>query len=174
MKLLQALAVLCASLALAAPTASWGASDGDDGARAEVRKVTGALLQQFYAARPRLLPEVKAAAGYAIFTTYSGNMIGTPTTGGKGVGVALSAPNGNETFMRMAQTSADPKAFLDREFLIVFTSQKAFQDFALRGWKDGGATKEPGDAKVYGFAKGTVEVAPSLAGARFWNDAALN
>lgn len=172
MKVLHALASVAALAALAAPPASLGASDADDGARAEIRKVTSSLLQNFYAARPRLIPEIKAAAGYAVFTTYSGNLMGSPTTsGGKGVGLALNTRNASETFMAMAQTSPDPKALLDRELLIVFSTQAAFDEFALRGWKDGAASP---DAKVYGWSSGKVEIAPPLAGARFWNDSTLN
>ena len=172
MKLLHTLAAVAATLALAGPQLAPAASDADDGSRAEIRKATGALLQQFYNARPRLIPEVKASSGYAIFTTHSGNLIGSPTTGGRGTGVALRTGESTEIFMAMRQTSADPNAPLDREFLIVFTSPKAFQEFAVRGWKDGAVVS---DAKVYGLTTaGAVEVSPSLAGARFWNDAALN
>ena len=172
MKLLHALATMAACLALATPHLAPAANDAEDGTRAEIRKATGALLQQFYAARPRLIPEVKASAGYAIFTTYSGNLVGTPGSGGRGMGVALNPRDSTERFMGVRLTSADPKAFLDREILIVFTSQKAFEEFALRGWKDGAAVS---DAKVYGLSTGgVVEVSPSLAGARFWNEGTLN
>jgi hypothetical protein len=172
MKLLHALAATAACLALATPQLAPAASDADDGSRAEIRKAAGALLQQFYAARPRLIPEVKASAGYAIFTTYSGNLIGTPGSGGRGLGVALNPRDTSETFMGMRQTAADPKAVLDRELLIVFSSQKAFEEFALRGWKEGAVVS---DAKVYGLSTaGAVELSPSLAGARFWNEASLN
>jgi hypothetical protein len=172
MKLLHALAATAACLALASPHLAAAGSDADDGSRAEIRKATGALLQQFYAARPRLVPEVKASAGYAIFTTYSGNLVGTPGSGGRGMGVALNPRDSTEKFMGMRQTSPDPNALVDRELLIVFTSQKAFEEFALRGWKDGAVVS---DAKVYSLSRaGAVEVSPSLAGARFWNEGALN
>jgi hypothetical protein len=173
MKLPLALVALVAALALPPPALS--ASESDDGARAEIRKVTDSLLQRFYAARPRLGPEVRGAAGFAVFTTYSGNLIGTPGGGGgKGVGVARKGRDGAETFMAMAQTSPDAKAVLEREILIVFTSQKAFDEFAMRGWKAGNPGNEPADAKVYSFSKDTVETGASLAGARFWNHSALN
>ena len=173
MKLPLACAALLAVLAL--PLGAISATDSSDGARAEIRKVTDSLLERFYAARPRLVAEIRGAAGFAVFTTYSGNLIGTPGGGGgKGVGVARKGRDGPETFMAMAQTGTDAKASLEREILIVFTTQKAFDDFAMHGWKAGSPGNEPGDAKVYSYAKDSVETGASLAGTRFWSEGALN
>ena len=172
MRLALALATLV--LALCGAPAALAVSDAEDGARADVRRTTELLLLKFYDARPRLRPEVQGAAGYAVFTTYGSNLMGIGGNTGRGVGIALDPRTSNEVFMGMRQTNPDPNANLECEILFVFSSAKAFESFALRGWKAGGSEALPADAKVYTYAKKSVEAATSLPGASFWKDGALN
>jgi hypothetical protein len=163
-----AAAALAATLCLPA----WGASESDDGQRAEVRTATDALADRFLALRPRLRPELKAAPGYAIFTTTAGNIFGTATGGGKGVGIARRAREDHEIFMLMQQ-SGDPQTTLDREILIVFTTVAAVDKFIKEGLKAPGKEPLP-DARVYWMKGGGVETSGSLEGGRFWVDPVLN
>lgn len=175
MKWLFPAAVLAALLA--GPVTARAASDADDGERASVRKAAGTLLEAFYDARPRLRPEVKAAPGYAVFTTSTGSLLGGERgAGGKGVGLAVDTRNDREVFMAMreaARDGKDAKPLPDREILIVFATRKAFDDFAQKGWS-GDGDKKLADAKVYSFNRNAVDVDAPIDGIRFRRDDALN
>lgn len=166
-----------AAAVFALPLPALAASDADDGERAEIRQGGEILLQNFTDSRPRLRPEVMAAAGYALFSTASRGLFnrGTEGVSTRGTGIAVDRRDGSETFMRMSQPAPAEKApATDRQILIVFSTRQAFEAFAARGWKaEAGAEALP-DAKVYALTRTGVEVAPSLAGLAFWKDRALN
>lgn len=168
-------ALAAAALLLSQPAPA--GSDADDGERAHVRKAAGQLLEAFYDARPRLRPEVKGAAGYAVFTTVGGNLVGSERgAGGRGVGIAVDARDDREVFMSLreaARDAKDAKGLPEREILIIFDNRKAFDEFASKGWSAEGGAK-PADARVYSFDRNAVQPDTSLAGVRFRRDEALN
>ncbi len=149
-----------------------GATDADDGERAEIRNASDALLQRFYATRPRLRSEVQGASGHALFTTHGSNLLGEPSEGGRGSGIARRGDA--ETFMAMRQVASAPQEALGRELLIVFTSPGAFASFAQQGWKPTGSETTIAETKVYRLNGSQVEVGASLAGSSFWNNRLLN
>ena len=162
----------------------------DKGAKqADIQKATQAALDKFYKAQPRLRGEVKAAPGYAVFTSYGLSFL---VGGAGGSGVAHDARNGKDTYMHMAQASAGPQVGISqRDTLLVFKTQKAFDNFVAKGWEVGGGGslaagaggKSAGggsgeefvdDAKYYTLTKNGVEAGGAVAGTKFWKDKDLN
>lgn len=171
MRFFLALAALAATLL--APLPAPAASDADDGERAEVLRNAESALQAFYQARPRLRSEVKAAAGYAVFSGY-GNLLGSGSSAGRGAGVAVGGRGEREVFMGMGPEGAAPKDASDREVLILFATRESFDAFARQGWKPVNAGAKPEGARVFAHSRNTVEADASLAGTRFWVDRTLN
>jgi len=157
--------------------------------QAEVQKATQASLEKLYKAQPRLREEVKAAPGYAVFTSYGLSFV---VGGAGGSGLAHDAQAGKDTFMNMAQASAGVQAGIGgRDTLIVFKTRKAFDDFVAKGWEAGGGgaigagagKKSAGggsgeqfinDALYYTLTKNGLEAGGAVAGTKFWKDKDLN
>lgn len=156
--------------------------------QAKLAKAADATLQKFYKSRPALEKEVKAAPGYAVFTTYGVTFL----LGGAGGGGVARDKAGHTTYMSMAQASAGPKVGIgSTEMLMVFKTAKAYQDFVNKGWEFGGAgaasagagehksgggegEKFVNDAAVYTYTKNGVEFGGEFAGTKFWKDKELN
>jgi lipid-binding SYLF domain-containing protein len=187
MKLRSLLAASAALLAFCAPGAL--AATDKAGKQAEVQKATQASLAKFYKAKPALQSDVKAAPGYAVFTTYGLSFL---LGGSGGHGVAHDARSGKDTHMRVAQASAGPQVGVsERDMLIVFKSRKAFDDFVNKGWDysgggvigagAGGKTAGGGsgeqfalDANYYVLTPNGLEFGGALTGSKFWKDKDLN
>ncbi|HZM43700.1 MAG TPA: YSC84-related protein [Burkholderiales bacterium] len=162
----------------------------DDKAKkqAEIKKVTQASLQKFYKAKPELKGEVEKAPGYAVFTTYGISFL---LGGAGGKGIAHDNKTKKDTFMHMAQASAGAQiGIAESEMLIVFASQKDFDEFVTKGWEAsgsgsiqagaGGKSAGPAsggqgaEAKTYTLTKNGLQVGLAVAGSKFSKDKDLN
>ena len=154
----------------------------------EIRKVTQASLQKFYKERPELKGEVEKAPGYAVFTTFGLSFL---VGGSGGKGIAYDNKAKKETFMHMAQASAGAQVGIAQsETLIVFASQKDFDEFVNKGWEGsaggsaqvgaGGKSVGPAsggqgaEAKTYTLTKNGIQVGVAVAGTKVWKDKDLN
>ena len=164
----------------------------DDKAKkqAEIKKVTMASLEKFYKAKPELKGEVGKAPGFAVFTTYGLSFL---VGGAGGKGLVHDNKTNQDTYMHMAQASAGLQAGIAQsEALIIFTSQKAMNDFVDKGWEAsgggvaqagaagksvgpaGGSGGSPADAQYYTLTKNGLQVGVAVAGTKFWKDKDLN
>jgi lipid-binding SYLF domain-containing protein len=157
--------------------------------QAEIRKAVNTSLEKFYKAKPALKADVKAAPGYAVFTTYGISFI---FGGAGGSGLAHDPKASKDTFMSMAQASAGLQAGIsERDLLIVFKTRKAFDNFVAKGWEVGaGASASAGaggksagggvgeefvsDALSYTLTKNGLEAGGMVAGTKFSKDKDLN
>lgn len=165
------------------------AQDAKAKKQAEITKATSASMEKFYKAKPELKADVEKAPGYAVFTTYGLSFV----VGGAG-GTGLAHDNGTkkDTYMHMAQASAGVQiGAAQSETLIVFTTQKAVDDFVTKGWDAGGGGsiqagaggKSAGPAsgassisgaQTYTLTKNGLQVGVAVAGSKFWKDKNLN
>jgi len=161
----------------------------DDKAKkqAEVRKAAQTSLQKFYKAKPELKGEVEKAPGYAVFTTYGLSFL---IGGAGGKGIAHDNKTNKDTFMHMAQASAGAQVGIsESETLIVFPTQKAFDEFVDKGWEaSGGGSVQAGaagksagpasggttNANYYTLTKNGLQVGLAVAGTKFSKDKDLN
>ena len=171
---------------------SFAAGNGfaqDDKAKkqAEIKKVTQASLQKFYKAKPELKGEVEKAPGYAVFTTYGLSFL---VGGAGGKGIAHDNKTKKDTFMHLAQASAGAQVGIsESETLIVFPTQKAFDEFVDKGWEaSGGGSVQAGaagksagtasggttNANYYTLTKNGLQVGVAVAGTKIWKDKDLN
>jgi len=153
----------------------------------EIKKVTAAALQKFYKAKPELKGEVEKAPGYAVFTTYGLSFL---IGGAGGKGIAHDNKTNKDTFMHMAQASAGAQVGIsESETLIVFPTQKAFDEFVDKGWEaSGGGSVQAGaagksagpasggttNANYYTLTKNGLQVGLAVAGTKFSKDKDLN
>jgi len=181
--------LLVATVTLAAAlcgTSAWAESKTEK--QAELDKATDATLHKFYDKKPALEKDVKAAPGYAVFTSYGLTFL----LGGAGGGGVARDHAGKSTYMSMAQASAGPKIGVgSTEMLMVFKTPQAYKRFVDKGWEFGGAgaasagagkhkagegegEKFVNDAMVYTYTKNGVEFGGEFAGTKFWKDKELN
>jgi lipid-binding SYLF domain-containing protein len=167
-------------------TGAFAASTGEK--KAELDKATNETLQKFYGQKPALEKDVKAAPGYAVFTSYGLTFL----LGGAGGGGVARDHAGKATYMSMAQASAGPKIGVgSTEMLMVFKTPQAYKRFVDKGWEFGGGgaasagagkhkagegegEKFVNDAAVYTYTKNGVEFGGEFAGTKFWKDKELN
>ena len=165
------------------------AADADKAKKqAEIRKVAQTSLQKFYKAKPELKGAVEKAPGYAVFTTYGLSFL---VGGAGGKGIARDNKTKKETFMHMAQASAGAQVGVsESETLIVFSSQKDFDEFVTKGWEGsaggsvqagaGGKSVGPASggqgatAQYYTLTKNGLQVGLAVAGTKYSKDADLN
>ncbi len=169
-------------------TAAFAAAD-KEAKQAEILKATAASMEKFYKERPRIRDEVKAAPGYAVFTTYGLSFV---IGGGGGSGVAHDNATGTNGFMNVGKATAGLQlGVAQQDTLIIFQSTAALQQFVDKGWEFGGGgalsagagghTAGGGsgentiaNATTYTLTKNGLDVGGALAGSKFWKDKDLN
>ena len=105
--------------------------------QAEVRQLVAQTLAQLYKARPSAKPTIKAAAGYAVFSS-TGVKIGIAGSG-RGKGMAVNNKTRQETFMKMLELQAGLGMGVKKfRVVFVFETEKAFNSFVDSGWQFGG------------------------------------
>ncbi len=155
--------------------------------QAEIRKVAQVSLENFYKAGPNIKGEVEKSPGYAVFTTYGLSFL---VGGAGGKGIARDNKTKKETFMHMAQASVGAQAGIaESETLIIFSTQKALDNFIAKGWDaSGGGSLQGGAAgtsvggsaaqgigeKSYTLTKNGLAVGMMVAGTKYSKDKDLN
>ena len=156
--------------------------------QAEIRKVAQISLQKFYNAKPELKGAVEKAPGYAVFTTYGLSFL---IGGAGGKGIARDNKTKQDTFMHMAQASAGAQVGAsESETLIIFASQKDFDEFVTKGWEaSGGGSVQAGaggksvgpasggqgaEAQYYTLTKNGLQLGVAVAGTKYSKDKDLN
>jgi lipid-binding SYLF domain-containing protein len=163
------------------------AQDEKANKQAEIRKVTQISLQRFYKAKPELKGAVEKAPGYAVFTTYGLSFL---IGGAGGKGIARDNRTKKDTFMHMAQASAGAQVGIsESETLIIFASQKDFDEFVTKGWEaSGGGSIQAGaagksvgpaggqgaEAQYYTLTKNGLQLGVAVAGTKYTKDKDLN
>ncbi|MBK8385858.1 MAG: hypothetical protein ABTS22_03730 [Accumulibacter sp.] len=163
------------------------AADDKASKQTEIRAVTQASLEKFYAAQPELKAQVAKAPGYGVFTTYGLSFL---VGGAGGKGLVHNNKTKKDTFMAMAQASAGGEVGIaESETLIVFASAKSMDWFVNKGWEGGGGGGlqagaggksagvagggGPGGA-YYTLTKNGLQAGVAVKGSKFWKDGDLN
>jgi len=158
--------------------------------RADIRTMRDQALAAIYKQKPELRAKVAAAPGYAVFTDYGVTIFFAGGAGGSGI--AVDKKTKKETFMNMAQASAGlGLGVKDVRLLLVFKTQKAFDEFVNKGWEFGGggtaaasvadkgaSAAGGGDfsaqVEKYGVAKNGLMFETTLTGTKYWKSSDLN
>ena len=148
------------ALALGLAAATVAPAKDVDAKRQEVRDQSKAALERLYAAEPSARAAIERSAGYATFSTF-GIKLGVGGTG-KGRGLAVTMPEGKETFMRFVEVQAGIGAGVKRyDLVFVFDSPEAMTRFLTKGWEYGSqvtaAAKTKDDGKAYTGAASVSE-----------------
>ncbi len=107
--------------------------------QAEARKQANETLERLYKAQPSARAAIKAAAGYAVFTSKSVKILFGG--GGKGSGIAVDNATSKTTYMKMGEFQAGLGMGV-KKFSVVFVFEKksALENFINNGWQFGGQT----------------------------------
>lgn len=187
MQLIRILAALLLSLALAA-CASMGSGTRTE-KQQEILKMQGEVLQQLYAKKPDVRPQLNAAPGYAVFSNANLNVIFVAA--GTGYGVVTNNRTGHNTYMNMAEGGIGLGiGAKDYRIVMVFHTTSAMNHFIENGWTFGGNADAAaraadkggsvegeayfGDVTVYTFTKSGLALQATIKGTRFWKDGELN
>ena len=157
--------------------------------RQEVFKMRQSVLNQLYAVKPDTEAQIDNAAGYAVFTNASVNLI--LASFGGGLGVVLDNDTGRETFMRMGEVGVGLGAGIkDFRAIFVFHDRAALQRFLDVGISIGGqadAVAKAGDlgaavsgeaivdnVTIYQLTQSGLALQATIKGTRYWRDPKLN
>ena len=164
--------------------------DSPEEKRATIQRMKADTLEYLYHERPSAKEVIGKAAGYAVFSNI--NALYFFGGGGGGYGVAVNQGSGRETYMRLAQVGVGVGLGLqDIRLVIVFHSQRAYDDFVTIGWEFGvqadaaakardkgaSATGElsiDAETTIYTLTEAGLMAKVNLVGTRYWRDEALN
>lgn len=152
-------------------------------------KMKDSALTQLFKAKPDTRTQVKAAAGYAVFSNVNINVI--LFAAGTGYGLVKDNATGKHTYMNMAEGGIGFGAGAkDYRIVMVFHTREAMRQFVESGWTFGGnadaAAKANdkggslegeayfGNVTVYTFTESGLALQATVKGTRFWVDGALN
>lgn len=130
--------------------------------QAEARKQANETLARLYKAQPSAQAAVKAAAGYAVFTSKSVKIL----VGGSGRGSGIAVDNGTNrvTYMKVTELSAGLGMGVKKfSVVFVFENKNALDDFVNSGWQFGGQTTAAAKSGEGGASlQGAASVAPGV------------
>ena len=130
--------------------------------QAEARKKGQETLERLYKAKPSTRAAIKAAAGYAAFTSKSMKILAAGS--GRGSGVAVDNATQKVTYMKMLELQAGLGMGVKKfSVIFVFETKQALQKFINSGWEFGGQTTaaaKGGDSG--GSYQGAASVSPGV------------
>ncbi|MGA9751798.1 MAG: YSC84-related protein [Acidobacteriota bacterium] len=156
----------------------------------KIRAMRDDTLRELYEKRPAAKELIEQSEGYAVFDNFGLKVLVAGATRGKGI--LMDRKTGVETFMKMAQVGAGLGAGIkDCRVIFVFTSHKALEHFATKGWEFGGefhlsaAARQEGASRtgavvvapgvlVYQFTEAGLAAEITLGGSRYFKDKELN
>ncbi len=188
----RTLIALFASVMLAVPMAShaiFGKDDPDE-ARQKIRETRTKILAQLYAEKPSAEAEIKAAKGYAVFSSVGVNVFLVATE--RGDGVLRDHRTGKDTYMKMFSAGGGVgMGVKDFNAVFIFNTVKALEDFQKEGWDfsakadasaesddkgmgtEAAITAVPGTV-IYQLTDAGLALQATLQGTKFWADEDLN
>lgn len=105
--------------------------------QAEARTKASETLERLYKAKPSARATVKAAAGYAVFTSKSLKIL--VGGGGRGQGIAVDNATQKVTYMKMGEFQAGLGMGVKKfSVIFVFETKDALERFVNSGWEFGG------------------------------------
>lgn len=157
--------------------------------RAELRKMRKDTLDQLYREHPGARQVVRGAAGYAVFSSVSAQVLFVGGAGGRGV--VRDNLTGKDTFMKMGSAGIGlGLGARDVRTVLVFRKRATLKEFVERGWQFGGqavAAAKTGDQGaaaaeveapegivVYQLTTTGLQAGGSVQGTRYWLDEDLN
>lgn len=159
-------------------------------ARNSLKTMRKQALDELYKLQPEAKKQIRAAAGYAVFSTQGVQLL--LVGGGNGQGIARDNLNGRDTYMQMASAGVGfGVGIKDIRYIFVFRTREAMKSFVDKGWQFGGeaqigaktegsggvatgGTQVEENIQVYQLEKGSVIAQVVLQGLKFWKDDKLN
>ena len=170
------------------------ATPGDTPAqkRAAIQQMRTTTLNKLYQEQPAARQEIKASAGYAVFSNIGNNLL--VLSGGSGYGVAKDRRSGKDIYMKMATLGFGVGAGIkDFQSVIIFRDRATFDDFIEHGWDTGvqtDAAVKSGDkgesvvalaeqakfdkVRVYHLTESGIALQATVQGYKYWQDDELN
>lgn len=166
-----------------------GHADDKAAAQAELRAMRKEALDLLYKESPPTKKEIRAAAGYGVFSFVGAQVL--LLGGGGGRGIVRDNLTGKDTFMRVGSVSAGlGLGFKDTRIVLVFKHRDLFKQFLENGWvfsgeaqavaKSGGEGGNASDRQaplginVYQLTKTGLMAQGSVQGTKYWKDEELN
>jgi lipid-binding SYLF domain-containing protein len=158
--------------------------------RAAIDNMQNETLNSLYSQRPEARDIIAKAAGYAVFSNVNAQVVFLGGAGG--FGVAVRQPNGERTYMKMAQVDLGLGIGLhDIRVVFVFLSAQAYNNFVNRGWEFGaqadaaakardkgaaatGEVSIDAETTMYTMSESGLMAKVNLAGTKYWRDDTLN
>ena len=130
--------------------------------QAEVRKKSAETMERLYKAKPSAKAAVRAAAGYAVFTSRSVKILVGGT--GKGKGIAVDNATQKVTYMKMGEIQAGLGMGVKKfSVIFVFETKEALRKFIDSGWEFGGQASAAAKTKEGGGSyQGATSVSPGV------------
>lgn len=130
--------------------------------QAEVRKKTTETLQRLHKAQPSSQAAIRAAAGYAVFTSRSVKILVGGT--GRGKGIAVDNATQKVTYMKMGEIQAGLGMGVKKfSVVFVFETKEALRKFITSGWEFGGQATAAAKTREGGAAyQGATSVSPGV------------
>lgn len=158
--------------------------------RATIQKMHDETLARLYEQRPAARDIIAKSAGYAVFSNVSAQFFWLGGAGG--YGVAVDNTSKFKTYMKMAQGGVGlGLGVQDIRVVFVFHSQRALDNFVLRGWEFGaqadaaakardkgaaatGEVSIDSETSMYTLSESGLMAKVNLAGTKYWQDDVLN
>ena len=119
-------------------------------------------MERLYKAKPSAKAAVRAAAGYAVFTSRSVKILIGGT--GKGKGIAVDNATQKVTYMKMGEIQAGLGMGVKKfSVIFVFETKEALRKFIDSGWEFGGQASAAAKTKEGGGSyQGATSVSPGV------------
>ena len=157
--------------------------------RQSILSMKDEVLTELFKLKPDVRAQINKAPGYAVFSNVNVNIIFASFGGG--YGLAKNNSSKKITYMKMGEVGIGLGAGVkDFRLVIIFHSQKAFDQFRDEGWTFGGqadatakASDKGGavgaeavinDATVYQLTQSGLALQATIKGTKYWKDKELN
>jgi lipid-binding SYLF domain-containing protein len=187
--------IILAAMALALmlnpmPGSAIFGKDNPEKERKELQEARTNALNRLYEERPTAREELRAAKGYAVFSSIGVNLFLLSTE--RGGGILRDNTKGQDVYMRMFSAgSGIGWGVKDFALIFVFHTQSAMDQFQLEGWDFSGqadAGAESGDkgaglekavtampgTSIYQLTDAGLSLQATLKGTKFWRSEELN
>lgn len=157
--------------------------------RESILSMKEATLTELYESKPYTKKLIRKAAGYAVFSDISINVL--LVSAGNGYGVVVDNSTKQKTYMKMAQIGVGlGLGVKDFRAVFVFHNKSVLDKFIDKGWEFGAhadAAAKAGekggavtgaaslkDMEIYQFTKNGIALQATIAGTKYWKYHELN